>query len=33
MKAVSASGDRGIFEMLVATHANLTTEQFSQIAM
>ena len=31
MKAVAASGDRGMFEMLVATHANVTTDQFSKI--
>jgi phosphoserine phosphatase len=31
MKAVAASGDRGMLEMVLATHANLTTDQFSKI--
>jgi phosphoserine phosphatase len=30
-KALAATGERGMYQMLVATHANLTTDQFSKI--
>jgi phosphoserine phosphatase len=30
MKAVAASGDRGIMEMFLATHSGMTSDQFSQ---
>ena len=31
MKALAASGDRGLFQLVVATHSGMTTEQFSQM--
>jgi phosphoserine phosphatase len=31
MKAVAASGDRGAFQLILATHGGVTTDQFSQI--
>jgi phosphoserine phosphatase len=33
MKALAASGDSGMFKMVVVTHANMTTDQFSQMVM
>jgi phosphoglycolate phosphatase-like HAD superfamily hydrolase len=31
MKTLAASGDRGMFQLIVATHGGVTTDQFSQI--
>lgn len=31
MKALAASGEKGVLELMVATHAGMTTEQFSRI--
>jgi phosphoserine phosphatase len=31
MRAVAASGDRGMIEMFMATHSGMTTDQFAQI--
>jgi len=31
MKAMAASGEKGVVELMMATHAGLTTEQFAQI--
>jgi phosphoserine phosphatase len=31
MKALAASGDRGAFQLILATHAGMSTDQFSQI--
>jgi phosphoserine phosphatase len=31
MKALAASGDRGIFQLIAVTHSGVTTDQFSQI--
>jgi hypothetical protein len=31
MKGVAASGEKGVVEMVMATHAGMTTEEFSQV--
>jgi hypothetical protein len=31
MKALAASGEKGVLELMAATHAGMTTEQFSRI--
>lgn len=31
MKAIAASGDRGVIELFLATHSGMTTEQFAKI--
>jgi len=33
MKALAASGDRGVFQLIVVTHSGMTTEEFSRIVM
>ena len=33
MKAITASGEKGLVEMVMATHAGMTTDEFAQIVL